>query len=240
MWRNLRQTVTLFAGLGSPYMPKVNPSGPVATGTANVITMGVLFWTIAGSTVIALALSLWKAARDVLFSPGGAVFAVVWFLCLFSALAILSLRALSKPRKVITEWDCAYCINVDGTTFAFDQANPDRALQLVLNLRNVGNGPIKIRVEEFRLQIGDRVSIDNEPGEIVLARLSPKGMISGTMRRDAVPDQGLMRYNFVAVYGRHDSEFSRRYNLRGDVNFRIEGGGFSGALTISGETDVDI
>lgn len=221
-------------------MAKINPSGPVATGTANVVTIGLFLWMLAGSTVIALGLSLWQTTREILFSPGGAVFAVVWFLCLASSTLILMVRAQVRPRKVVTEWDCAHCLTIENSSFAYDVTNDENTFQYMLNFRNLGNGPIRFQPEEFRLQVGDRVSAERIASEVVIPRLSPKGVASGSLKKEALPEKGVITYRLIAKYGRHDGEFVRRYSVSGEINYRIENGAFIGGAGINSEKDEDL
>jgi hypothetical protein len=59
------------------------------------------------------------------------------------------------------------------------------------------------------------------PGEIIVSRLSSKGVPSGAMKREALPDRGKATFSVVIAYGRHDGDLTRRFRLKGEVNFKI-------------------
>jgi hypothetical protein len=173
--------------------------------------------------VFALILSLWTTTREALFSPAGAVFAVVWFLLLGTSTMVLVLRVLSKPREVLVAWNCAYCIAMESVGIGYSKEKPDAMLQVTAGFRNTGNGPIKVKTEEFRATLGDRVAPEAELGEIMIPRISTKGVTSGLFKKDAIPvGSSVINSSLVMVYGRHDEGFSRRFKLKGRVNIIVD------------------
>jgi len=103
------------------------------------------------------------------------------------------------------------------------QAHADAdAVIIILPIRNVGAGPIRLRVEEFRIVLNGRTNDDSDQTlELILPRVAPKGIRSGTIRRDAgqktLTGTGVCKI----LYGGVDGPLVRRFTLRARLNLQI-------------------
>lgn len=182
--------------------------------------------TLAGTALVALSASVlhWATNPAVYASAGTFLF----FLWTFVAIAVL--RDRQKIKTVRIAHDYAYSLIIDGgwqqpVIGKFEATHPnhpnENALVLVMTFRNVGAGPLRLRVEEARIVLGGMTN-DFSPTEFIFARMAPKGVRPGAIKLDLNKPQQTGTATFKFVYGPPDGEFVRRYFLRLDIQLNLD------------------
>jgi hypothetical protein len=127
------------------------------------------------------------------------------------------LRRQQRPSRERISFDYSYALSLEGIDASFDQNNPSNTLEVRPQFRNVANGPLRYMVEQFSVQIEDRIVSFNNLPPYIIPRSALRAMLHPGFRREAY-DQfaqktvGQMRY--CIVYGHaEDSFYSRRVTV---------------------------
>ena len=177
-------------------------------------------WAVAMSAALAtwavLSAAAFKFVSDPHLQTGVQVFlALLWT---YTGLRFLEFMRSTSTVKVVPDY--RYAINPEGYQVALDEEHPDAAFQLGVHFRNMLNLPLKVRMEQFRLTIEDRVCPDPDNyDDLIIPRVSARGVRSGAFKREAIKDRTSGVLDFTLIYGDPDGEFVRRYHQRLRLNF---------------------
>jgi hypothetical protein len=139
----------------------------------------------------------------------GVLVATIWLV-----IGIVWLRRQQRPSRERIAFDYSYAMSLEGIDPAFDPTNTDNTLEIRPKFRNVANGPLKYMIEQFSVQVEDRiVSYNNVPPSII-PRIAVRSVLHKGFRKEAYEQfgtktSGQMRYSIV--YGHPDDKsYSRR------------------------------
>jgi hypothetical protein len=194
-------------------------------GLAAVIGVVGYFWpSLTVSVLVGALLATWGSAlvwiqKPAVYVPALAFLFVLW---VFVGLAILWNR--KHPQSVRIAHEYAYSLIPEATQAMLAQVGPhhEPAVALVFNFRNVGAGPLRLRVEDLRVVIDARTNDDIPPNlEVTLARMGSKG-IRTIVRR--TPGMGVYEgtATLKLLYGPPDVKPVRRYILKVKVNINSD------------------
>jgi hypothetical protein len=109
----------------------------------------------------------------------------------------------------------------------YNPTDDDLTYGFAFDIRNVGPGPIKVKVEDVRVRLGDRTPRgDSTTIEFTLPRMGPKGISTGGFKKEAVSGKTEGSIKAVFLYGNpNEQQFSRRYTMTMDISLSNEGGG---------------
>lgn len=201
-----------------------------ALGRVGAFLLGVLTflgtnWQIAVSAALAIGTGLWAWSFSLATNQHFQIIVITFALLFGGYVGVRILQFISKPHEVIPTWDCAYCLTPEGVQVAYDKEAEQNAIQFIFNFRNLGNGPVRLKCEHFRATVGDRVTVpDNELAEIIVPRLSTKGVSSGLFSKqaaDSFKPRCIAEYSISIIYGRHDGPFIRRYKQKARVHIKF-------------------
>lgn len=151
-------------------------SARIGNFTANVLTFLTTSWGLhwvisAALTSIFDTILAWVQQPYVYFSAGVFIF-VLW-----TSIGIKVLFDARKPRIVRSLHDYAYALVCEGCTLARDEESDNGAFQIGINFRNFCNGPMKLKVTDFRVIIGDRTVAPPENISIMICQRSCKRIL---------------------------------------------------------------
>src|SRR5882757_10647477 len=129
-------------------------------------------WAVVVSAAFGIFAALWTGLFDFFNNQHTQIATGVFLATFWTYIGWRVLRSLRDPIRTLPEADYRYCISPEGLVLVFDPQNTDLAFSLVFGLRNVGNWPIRIRVESFDARIQDRAA--HEPDkkiELVIPRI---------------------------------------------------------------------
>ena len=116
--------------------------------------------------------------------------------------------------------DYRYSLSPEGFQLYIDPESTDLALSVGITFRNICTHPIRIRVEEFRLQIEDRTCADPDKSiEMVVPRVSARGLRSGGFKKEVLKNRNSGTLSLIVVYGSPDGNFIRRYRYKAKLHF---------------------
>ena len=176
----------------------------------------------------------WVQQPYVYFSAGVFIF-VLW-----TSIGIKVLFDARKPRIVRSLHDYAYALVCEGCTLARDEESDNAAFQIGINFRNFCNGPMKLKVTDFRVIIGDRTVAPPENISImILPRGAAKGFAYPAFKKDAVTPRATGNAFITIQYGHPEGEYIREFKAKMEISLRLdEKSGI--ACGINSETDIAI
>jgi hypothetical protein len=188
------------------------------------------FPAITFSVVVTTILAVYTNALVWVSQPSVRAVAGIFIFLLWTYIGIAILRDRQNPRLVRIAHDYSYSLICEGpwqalmVRTAANHPHPNMdAVQIILPLRNVGAGPLRLRIEEFRIVLNRRTSDDSPVLTLTLPRMGPKGVRSAPIERD--PDltqlDGTATCRFV--YGPPEGDPVRRYTVRADLAVNING-----------------
>ena len=192
--------------------------GTLFTNALAIVTTN---WAVVVSTIVGLAALLWQTLTDIVLNQSvqAGVFAFLAVLWTLAAIRLLSNQR--KARVVTIQPDYAYSITPEGMQLFYNAESENAALQIGVSFRNVGSAPLKAKVEEYRVVLGDRTLPDTEQDvTVIMPRLSPKGIRSGTFKRDAISGQVEGSLSLRLLYGPPDGPYVRRYRVKAKIHLR--------------------
>jgi hypothetical protein len=192
--------------------------------TADAIS--VLVYVAPGLTISAVtasAVGYWSAALIWVQHPYVYVPAFVFLFVLWTYIGIMVLTSRGSVQTVKIAHEYAYALITDGGgSVQLIQTNDKHpthpnttGLSIQLNFRNVSAGPIRVRVDEFRVNLDNRSSQDPDTTPtLIMARLSPRGVRSGIVPRDANKTNLFGTLTARLTYGPPDGPYCRQYRAR--------------------------
>jgi hypothetical protein len=228
--------------------------GSVGSAIATVITILTANLGLTVSAAVGIAAGLFSWLHILVFSPSFLAAWTVFLLVLWTLIGVLYLIDRRKPRKIQVHQDYRYGLTFEGLTpiyIATNSGMPDPGgLQIGLQVRNFGPGPIKYVLEECDIRLGSR-TIPKYPRESVSG---PMARGAGrTVRAVGFPSGSLSEFygagltkgtvDFSIAYGPPDAPPIRRLRMSFDIYIALpkDGVGQIGyGDAISHETDEPI
>src|SRR5580658_5958668 len=177
-------------------------------------------WAVPVSAVIAATVTIWGTAFLWVQRPLVYVPATVFLFCLWTYVALWVIWSRRTPLTVRVAHEYAYSLIPEPSQVNLAKIGPsqDDGFALIYNFRNVGAGPVRLRIEDFRVVIGGMTNDDPpQQPEVTFARMAQKG-IRALVKRQV----GKGTYEGTAtakiLYGPPDSESVRRYTYRVKLN----------------------
>ncbi len=193
--------------------------GTLGGHTATVLTFLTTNWALTMSTVAAAIVGFWDQATAFAGDPKTRSVILVFLAVLWTSIGVRVIIAQNRPRIVKTAHEYPYSVIIEGIAPIYNQGSADRAFSIAVNFRNVGAGPIRIRLEELRIVVGDRTLPDSpSPADMVLARLAARAYQSGGFKRDVLKGEMTGSLTFSVIYGPPDGNFIRRFKLRAKIH----------------------
>lgn len=183
------------------------------------------------SALAAAAIAYFNFALQWVQQPTVYTSAGVFLFMLWTYIGLTVLRDRQKPQFVRVAHDYAYGLILDGgwqPTFAkFASNHPNspnaEAIMITCNYRNVSAGPLRMKIEEFRVILNNRTNDDSEiVPEQIFARLAPMGIRCGGVPRDASESHLTGKLSLKFLYGHPDGDFVRRYTLKLNIQIAID------------------
>lgn len=191
--------------------------------TAAAITLieSKLTWAVVVSAAFGTLAALWAGLFDFFSNQHTQVALGVFLAVLWTYVGVRVLRSFREPIHTLPKADYRYCINPEGLGVVVDPKNPHLlSVSVVYTLRNVGNWPIRVRVEKFDLRIEDRAAQEPDKNiEMVIPRASARGIQSGGFKKDVIEDRNNGTLNLTIVYGDPDGPFVRKYSAKAKLAF---------------------
>jgi hypothetical protein len=164
--------------------------------------------------------------------------------CLWTFLGLSLVARRNNTVKVQIEPSYGYSLAYEGLGIAFEEDNEEAALQLGLNLRNVGSGPLRYKFERFDVIVENRTIGRNVPlSGGFIPRAAARVYKHPAFRKQDIKDFiGTTANGFVeisVVYGNPELPPVRRLKMKIDVYMRLSTG-FSIADNIVDESDEEI
>jgi hypothetical protein len=190
---------------------------------ANVLAFLTTNWGLVVTVVVAVGASVWDQAFALAKNPHVQVAVGVFLALLWTYVALRVLGSLNAISTVKMQPDFRHAISPESFGLALDEDDPEAALQLILNFRNVLNWPIKIRIDRVTLIIGDRTCPEpDKPIEMVIPRIAVRGIRSGTFKKDVIKRRNSGSIEMVISYGDVDGAYERRYRLKSKLHFNFK------------------
>jgi hypothetical protein len=192
--------------------------GPLGSAAANVLAILTTNWVLVVSAALAIftALEAWTIALVQNLAVRSA--AEVFIAALWTIIGLRVLAQSKRPQEVKIAHEYAYSIIIENMTPIFNDTE-DFAFALAINFRNVGAGPLRVKLDELRVILGDRTLPDSpSPPELILPRLAPKAFKSGGFKREAISGTMTGSVFFSILYGPPDGAFARRFSFRAKLH----------------------
>ena len=145
----------------------------------------------------------------------------VFMACLWTYIGLRILHSYGAVSRVAVEPDYRYCLSREGYQLGYDNKATDLAFSVSFGFRNVCTAPIHLKVEEFRILIGDRTCGDPEKEiDLVVPRVAQRILRSGGFSKDVMKEErnsGTLSVSIV--YGPADGKFVRRYRFKTKLQF---------------------
>lgn len=206
--------------------------GKIGGFFANILQ--ILTYISPALTVTALLtamLAMFTSAVHWVQQPAVYATAGIFIFLLWTWIGLVVLRDQREPMSVRISHDYAYALIIDGgwqPIFGkFEPTHPSYpnadAVMMALGFRNVGAGPLRLKVEEFRVVLGGRTFDDPQINpEITFARLSQKGVRSPAIKIDLGEQHHTGTAYCRFLYGPPEGAFQRKYTLRLSINVNID------------------
>jgi hypothetical protein len=130
---------------------------------------------------------IWDSFADIVGDSRIQIAAGIFICALWSLIGIKWLFREGRPLSVRIDHDLPYSL-------IFEQLQPvwnsESQLPLAMNFvfRNVGSLPIKVRLDEIKFIIDDRILPDSpRPGDLILARLAQRGIQTPGFKKEVFP-----------------------------------------------------
>jgi len=210
---------------------------------ADVLSVAQTNWGAVLSLAVALGAGFWKGATDLASNPQVRVGASVFLWSIWTYIALSLLYRISRGIKVVSVIDYAHSLVVEGMYLAvnLDAKGVATAFQVGVNLRNVGNGPCKIEVHEYRIVMGGRTLPDSPVLSLICPRMGAKSVVSGSFSKDAITkDKAEGTLSLVLHYGPPDGLAVRVYRMKANITLSITAKQQALANQIAFEEDTSI
>jgi hypothetical protein len=181
------------------------------------------------SAVVGVIVAVWSGAFEWVQKPTVYIpaFVFAYSLWIYAALAVIS--GTKRTRTVRIAHDYASSFIPEGTQLTLGKFPPDHpthpndaAFMFVFNFRNVGAGPARMRIDEFRVVINGMTGEElGEHREITFARMGLKGLRT-VVKRDAGKPNYMGIAVFRLLYGAPEGNFLRKYTYRLKINVSVD------------------
>ena len=193
---------------------RLRAAGGAANWLATALTIAGTNWGVLVSFAAGIGAWFWKDAFGFASDPhvqiGGSVF--LWTLWTYIALSIL--YRLHHGIRTSPMVDYAFGIIIENIGMNVDAADDGR-FQVVVNVRNICAGAIKIKITDIRLIIDGRTNPDKELDALILPRLGTKGIAAHPFKKEDFKDGDMEgSLDFTIQYGPHDGDPVRQIRSR--------------------------
>jgi hypothetical protein len=178
-------------------------------------------WGVIVSALLAFGAVLWQGAYAIITNTKAQVFGGVFLWSVWTYIGLSLLYRFHRGIRTSVIIDYSHAIIVENLSIAYDEESESSALQVCLGIRNVANGPIKIEVQEFRNIIDGRTIPDSPVITMIAPRMGPRGIMSGTFKKDAIKDRADGHLTLLLHYGPPDGPVVRKFKLRAKITLRI-------------------
>jgi hypothetical protein len=202
-------------------LERLKTAGGVLGAASAVLTVAGANWGLLLSAAIALGAAFWKGAFSFFTDPHVRVFGSVFLWALWTYIALSILYRMRNGIKVIPHIDYAHAVLVESFGLALDRESENNALQIIMNLRNVSNGAIRITVEDYRIIIGNRTVPDCKLGEIIIPRVGNKGIMSGVFSKDVIKDRTEGTIDCTIHYGPAEGQMLRKFRVKSKIHLKL-------------------
>lgn len=203
------------------FLKRLQGLGGLFGFAANAITFLAANWPL----VVSAGIAVWATTVTGLFKiavdPHVQVAVGVFLVILWTYIGLRFLSTLNGTANVRLVPDYRYGISPEGYAIAFDEENEDVCFNIGVAFRNHLNTAIKLKVEQFRVVLGDRTCPESQLGEIIIPRVAVRGIKSSAFKRDAVRDKMTGTIDLVLIYGDPEGEFKRRFHYKVNVNIAL-------------------
>jgi hypothetical protein len=196
--------------------------GRVGEITAATITLfeSKITWAFIVSAIVGALTWFWDGLFQILNNDHAQIAIVAFFITLWTYVAFRVLWIVRQTVSVDQVPDFRYCLSPESFQLSINSEDPDAALQLGFEFRNVSHWPIRLRVEQFRLIIEDRTCAEPEKKiEVRIPRIAVRGIRSGVFKKDVLKPRNIGTLDVTIVYGPADGDFLRRYRFRTKLHF---------------------
>jgi hypothetical protein len=199
--------------------------GSVGGAVAATITIieTKLTWGLVVSVALGAATWIWAGLFDFFNNPHTQIAVGVFLGTLWTYIGLRALLSFNKPVQMSPQPDYRYCISPEGYQLFIDPEGIDLAISVGFQFRNVGNWPVRFRVEQFKLMIEDRICQEpDEKIEMIIQRIGARGIRSGGFKKDVVKDRNTGLLDVIVIYGDPEGPFVRRYQFKTKLHFRFQ------------------
>ena len=205
-------------------------------------------WVLVVSAFIGSLTSLWTTVFEFFNNRHTQIAIGVFIASLWTYIGIRVLRSSQEVVRVTTAPDYRYCLNPEGFQLFIDPKGTDLALNVGFLFRNVGNWPVRFRVEKFQLLIEDRTCPEPEKLiELIIPRIGVRLIRSGAFKKDVLnKDRNTGTLDVAVIYGPPEGDPVRRYRFKAKLQFAfpkdVEGNVVAAAIgeEVSTEEDTPI
>lgn len=199
--------------------------GVLGNALGYVITFITTNWVAVMSAILSYAITAadWTlniARMDSVRIGVGAFLAILW-----TSIGITFLRNQKRGQMVRVVHEYAYALTQAGIALL---PTEKEGVTYALNFANVGAGPIRLQVEEFRITLGGRTGPEEEKfPDLFLPRAAVKQYRFPTFTKENLPgaEPAKGAIVFTGVYGHPEFPPVRRIKLRINIQLGIEPGG---------------
>jgi hypothetical protein len=217
--------------------------GDTGTWLANILVALTTNWLITVAAIFGTVTWLWDSLFNFFHDPRIQVAIGVFLAALWTYVGMRVLRSFREPIRMLPQPEYEYCLNAEAFQLYVDPKGTEAALNVGISYRNVGNFPVRYRVEEFRLVIGDRTCADPEKVmEGVIPRICVRGIRSGSFEKAVLKDRNSGTLLVSIIYGPPNGDFVRRYRFKTKLQFSFpknEKGEITGAAIAEDEGIVE-
>jgi hypothetical protein len=197
--------------------------GSAGGWAANAIQ--ILTYILPGLTISVIGASIvayFNSALEWVRLPTVYITAATFLFILWTYIGLSAIIRRRKPQIVTIHHDYAYGLSPEGMLAmvgSFPSNHPIRpngkAIAIVCNFRNASAGPLRMRIEEARVNLNNKSNDESiNQVDLILPRMAQKsiriGAIPVEQNEDKMTGSVILRLN----YGHPDEEFSRTYIVR--------------------------
>jgi hypothetical protein len=194
--------------------------GPIGTFIANAIVFLTTSWNVVVSAALAIFAAAVGWAYDIASNPHVQVGVGTFVAALWTYIGLRTLWSFKDTKNIAIAPDYKYCINPENYQILLNPDSIDAALQITFSYRNVSSTALRVRVDDFRLIIEDRICPDPDRNiELIIPRISARGVRSGAFKKDVLKERNTGTLDVTIIYGPPDGEFVRRYHMKAKLHF---------------------
>lgn len=179
-----------------------------------VKSLFVLQWAVIVSAITATAFGFWAWSAKFAHLPIGIIALVAFAVTMWTINGVIWYANQRRPSKARITFDYSYGLMLEGIQPALDVENDVNRLEFRLQVRNAATGPIRLRVEKFRVTIEDRFYEMPQPVPAILPRASPLTVFPGggfnKAAYEAFQPRTQGRLEMSILYGHPEDQMSRR------------------------------